>query len=126
MVGREELTDHAWAMTEPLLPRKGRRGGQWQDHRRVINGILMEAAQGSALSQSARALRRVANLRGSALSLATGWDMGSPPDPRADQIGCGGGGSLGGEHRQLDSARNARLDQDVHSSSTRRSMRGAT
>jgi transposase len=76
MVGRGELTDHAWATIEPLLPRKGRRGGQWQDHRRVINGIFMEAAHGSALARSAQALRRVANLLRSALSLATGgpWD----------------------------------------------------
>jgi len=39
MVGRGELTDQAWSSIEPLLP-TSRRGGQWRDHRTVINGIL--------------------------------------------------------------------------------------
>jgi transposase len=47
MVGRGELTDYAWATIEPLLPRSGRRGGQWQDHRRVINGILWKVRTGA-------------------------------------------------------------------------------
>jgi transposase len=46
MVGRGELTDHAWAIIEPLLPRRGRRGGQWRDHRGVINGILWKLRTG--------------------------------------------------------------------------------
>jgi hypothetical protein len=29
MVGRGELTESAWLSNEPLLPRSGRRGGQW-------------------------------------------------------------------------------------------------
>ena len=40
MVGRGESTDGARTTIEPLLPRGGARGGQWQDHRRMINGIL--------------------------------------------------------------------------------------
>jgi transposase len=41
MVGRGELTEEAWSAIAPLLPRsEGRRGGQWRDHRTVINGIL--------------------------------------------------------------------------------------
>ncbi len=47
MVGRGELTDRAWATIEPLLPRRGRRGGQWQDHRQVINGILWKVRTGA-------------------------------------------------------------------------------
>jgi transposase len=47
MVGRGELTERAWATSEPLLPRSGRRGGQWQDHRRVINGILWKVRTGA-------------------------------------------------------------------------------
>jgi transposase len=39
--GRGELTDRAWARIEPLLPPQGgQRGGQWRDHRQVINAIL--------------------------------------------------------------------------------------
>ena len=47
MVGRGELADAAWAALEPLLPRNGRRGRQWADHRRVINGILWKLRTGA-------------------------------------------------------------------------------
>lgn len=47
MVGRGELTDTAWAQLEPLLPRNGARGGQWRDHRQVINGILWQLRTGA-------------------------------------------------------------------------------
>jgi transposase len=47
VVGRGELTDRAWAELEPLLPANGRRGGQWRDHRRVINGILWKLRTGA-------------------------------------------------------------------------------
>jgi transposase len=47
MVGRGELTDAAWAALEPRLPRNGRRGQQWADHRRVINGILWKLRTGA-------------------------------------------------------------------------------
>ena len=47
-MGRGELTDRAWARIEPLLPsRSGRRGGQWRDHRQVINGILWQLRTGA-------------------------------------------------------------------------------
>lgn len=46
MVRRHELTDQAWAEIAPLLPRTGRPGGQWADHRRVVNGILWKLATG--------------------------------------------------------------------------------
>jgi transposase len=47
MVGRGELTDVAWARIEPLLPKKGRRGKQWRDHRTVINAILWKLRTGA-------------------------------------------------------------------------------
>lgn len=47
MVGRGELTDAAWEQIAPLLPGNGRRGGQWQEHRRVINGILWKLRTGA-------------------------------------------------------------------------------
>jgi transposase len=37
---RYELDDWAWAMIEPLLPRRQTRGRYWRDHRQVINGIF--------------------------------------------------------------------------------------
>lgn len=47
MVGRGELTDTAWAQIAALLPRNGHRGGQWHDHRRVINGVLWRLRTGA-------------------------------------------------------------------------------
>lgn len=47
MVGRGELTDSAWARIVPVLPPNGRRGKQWTDHRRIINGILWKTRTGA-------------------------------------------------------------------------------
>lgn len=47
MPGRGELTDEAWEQIEPLLPRNGRRGKQWGNHRKVINGILWRLRTGA-------------------------------------------------------------------------------
>lgn len=48
MVGRGELTEAAWSAIAPLLPTSGgRRGGQWRDHRTVINGILWKLRTGA-------------------------------------------------------------------------------
>ena len=48
LVGRGELTEEAWRIIAPLLPCSiGRRGGQWRDHRTVINGILWKLRTGA-------------------------------------------------------------------------------
>lgn len=47
MVGRGELTEAAWEQLAALLPSNGRRGGQWQDHRTVINGIRWQRRTGA-------------------------------------------------------------------------------
>ncbi|MFC6581029.1 transposase [Planomonospora parontospora] len=47
MVPRGELTDRRWEQISPLLPERGGRGGQWRDHRQVINGILWQARTGA-------------------------------------------------------------------------------
>src|ERR671933_1642446 len=47
MARRGELTDAAWARLRPLLPANGGRGGQWRDHRQVINGILWRLRVGA-------------------------------------------------------------------------------
>jgi transposase len=46
MVRRHELTDAQWEKIAPLLPANGRPGGQWANHRKVINGILFRARTG--------------------------------------------------------------------------------
>jgi transposase len=44
----EQLTDEAWALIEPLLPSSaGCRGGQWRDHRQVLEAILWRYRTGS-------------------------------------------------------------------------------
>ncbi len=45
-MARHELTDKQWELVENLLPRNGDRGGQWQDHRRVLNGMLWRLSTG--------------------------------------------------------------------------------
>ena len=47
MVRRGEITDRAWQQIEPLLPDYGQSGGQWRDHRTVVNGILWKLRTGS-------------------------------------------------------------------------------
>lgn len=48
MHDRHDLTDEQWALLEPHLPsREPRRGRPWQDHRRVIDGILWRTRTGS-------------------------------------------------------------------------------
>jgi hypothetical protein len=42
------LTDAQWARIEALLPRNGRRGRRWRDHRTVIDGMLWVHARGAS------------------------------------------------------------------------------
>ena len=48
MVGRGEITDKTWEQIVPLLPDNGRRGGQWQEHRKIVNGILWKLRTGAS------------------------------------------------------------------------------
>lgn len=45
-MGRGNLSDEEWARLEPHLPTNRGRGGRWQCHRRVINGILFRQRTG--------------------------------------------------------------------------------
>src|SRR4051794_28201878 len=47
MAKRGELTNAAWARLRPLLPLNDKQGGQWRDHRQVINGILWRLRVGA-------------------------------------------------------------------------------
>lgn len=40
------MTDRAWERIAPLLPANGGLGGQWRDHRQVINAILWKLRTG--------------------------------------------------------------------------------
>ena len=44
---RHELSDAQWARIEPLLPTNGHRGGQWDDHRPLVNGMVWRLKTGS-------------------------------------------------------------------------------
>ncbi|MEV0203560.1 IS5 family transposase [Nonomuraea sp. NPDC050691] len=45
-MGRGDLTNAEWERLVPLLPVGGLRGGRWNDHRMVINGVLYRARTG--------------------------------------------------------------------------------
>ncbi|MFF5538765.1 IS5 family transposase [Streptomyces cinerochromogenes] len=45
-MGRGDLTNAEWFRLEPHLPSSGLRGGRWNDHRKVINGILFRVRAG--------------------------------------------------------------------------------
>jgi transposase len=48
MHDRHDLTDEQWALLEPLLPdRTPIRGGRWNDHRKVIDGVLWRTRNGA-------------------------------------------------------------------------------
>jgi transposase len=44
---RHELSDQQWELIAPYFPANGRRGGQWKDHRTVVNGILWRLRTGA-------------------------------------------------------------------------------
>ncbi|MGD3107743.1 IS5 family transposase [Streptomyces sp. YGL11-2] len=43
---RGDLTNEEWVRLKPHLPKSGQRGGRWESHRRVINGILFRQRTG--------------------------------------------------------------------------------
>ena len=85
-VKKDEFTDEAWARIAPLLPENGRRGGQWRDHRKVMNGILwkLRTALLGATCPSAMGPGKpatIASPAGAGTAPGTGyWPM---PKPRA-------------------------------------------
>jgi len=40
------LSDDQWQQIQDLLPQNGKRGGQWKDHRLMIDGILWALSDG--------------------------------------------------------------------------------
>jgi transposase len=47
VVARGELNSEEWPVLEPLLPAQPMRGGQWRDHRQVVNAICWVKRTGS-------------------------------------------------------------------------------
>ncbi len=45
-MGRGDLTNREWSLLSPHLPPLGGRGGRWNDHRMVVNGILFRVRTG--------------------------------------------------------------------------------
>ncbi|WP_329392615.1 IS5 family transposase [Streptomyces albidoflavus] len=45
-MGRGDLTNREWSLLKPHLPPSGRRGGRWNDHRTVVNGVLFRVRTG--------------------------------------------------------------------------------
>lgn len=41
-----QLSDTQWEQLRDLLPKNGQRGGQWKDHRLMIDGILWALSDG--------------------------------------------------------------------------------
>lgn len=44
---RHELSDAEWALIEELFPPTGGKGGQWRDHRMVMNGLFWRLRTGA-------------------------------------------------------------------------------
>lgn len=44
---RYELADEQWSRISHHFPPNGRRGGQWRDHRTVVNGVLWVLCSGA-------------------------------------------------------------------------------
>jgi hypothetical protein len=43
-----KLTDEQWARLKPLLPENGHRGGQWREHRTLVEAILWVLLNGAS------------------------------------------------------------------------------
>ncbi|MFC4129039.1 IS5 family transposase [Hamadaea flava] len=46
-MARGDLSNAEWAVLEPMLPAQAARGGQWRDHRQVVNAICWIMRTGS-------------------------------------------------------------------------------
>jgi putative transposase len=46
--GRAKLAEEQWARLKPLLPENGHRGGQWREHRTVVEAILWVLVNGAS------------------------------------------------------------------------------
>ena len=79
MLDRHDLNDAEWARLEPLLPdRTPRRGGRWNDHRQVINGILADPNRVAVAGRPAL-LRGLQNPAWAASPLVSRWHLGDDP-----------------------------------------------
>ena len=47
MTKRHELSDQQWAELADFFPANGKRGGQWKDHRTMLNGVFWRLNTGA-------------------------------------------------------------------------------
>jgi transposase len=97
MVRRGEITDRAWQEIEPLLPQYGQSGGQWRDHRTVVNGILWKLRTGSPWRDLPEKIRSLADLLRPLQPLEARRHLGSLAGSCPDQERRGRRGGVGGE-----------------------------
>jgi transposase len=86
VVGRGELTEEAWRFIAPLLPVSGR-GGQWRNHRTVINGILWKLRTGAPWRDLPDRYGPWQTCADRLYRLAAGRDPGSGAGACADPLG---------------------------------------
>jgi hypothetical protein len=86
---RHELTDEEWALLEPLLPPPRGHGRPYQNHRRILNGILFVLHTGVPWRDLPE---RYGPGRRSTVACAAGPSAasGSSSQPAADAPGRGG------------------------------------
>jgi transposase len=79
VIDRHDLTDSEWAQLEPLLPdfTAARRGGQWLDHRQVINGVLWRTGTGSPWRDLPGGVRQLEDRVHATPPLVDGRDLGA-------------------------------------------------
>ena len=44
---RHELSDTQWKWIEDMFPKNGNKGGQWKDHRQLLNGMFWRLQTGA-------------------------------------------------------------------------------
>jgi hypothetical protein len=123
MVGRGEITDKAWERMAPLLPENGQRGGQWQDHRKVVNGILWKLRTGAPW-RSSRALRSLADLPRPIGEMEERRYLGSLVGARPNQVGCYWRSGVGCEAGLKRSSCSPACRRSPHPSERRRRKKG--
>ncbi|MGH7243013.1 MAG: IS5 family transposase [Phycisphaerales bacterium] len=120
-MGRGDSSDAQWKLIEPLLP-KQKRGGKWNDHRLMFDGILWVLrtgapwrdlpgmASGRACTTDSVVGRRMERSTGSSRRCASGWTR------TATSIGISGAwtAAMSGLHAPLRALQKSRGEPQDH------------
>jgi len=82
---RYELTDEQYKLIRDLLPVNGKRGGQWNDHRAMLNGMFWILHSGSQWREMPRTLRPMEERLRPVQPLEEGRNDRSNPPAVADE-----------------------------------------